>query len=443
MKKILVNFFLWYLRTLSKIQLKKIKPLIIGIGGASGKSSLAEISSFVLSSKYKVKQSKGKNSETGIPLNILDIEINDYSFKNWLKIFFLAPFKILSNWKKYDIYVVEMGIDSPKPPKNMSYLLSFIKPRIAILTNIYLEHSEYFDTLSESDNSKDRKEDILGKIADQEKLLLTSIEKSGRAIVNLDDEYIKSVLPLSSKTLTVSSKNQDADFYISKVIISQDSFKVNFVFLKESYELNVLTPLPKYYAHIFIFAIAIAFSNEINIKDSISFIENNFSLPPGRFTVLKGIKNSTIFDSSYNSSLEAAIGAMEVLKEIGKEGNRKVAVLGDMRELGSLSQIQHEILAREIIKNLDLAVLIGPQMKEFAAPILTKANFEFEAFDSFKNAKEYVLNMVRRGDLILVKGSQNTLFLERAVEILLLEKSDRDKLARRGKYWDKQRQKSG
>lgn len=441
MKKIFSNLFLWYIRSLAKIQLKKINPVIVGIGGASGKSSLAQISAGVLELKYKVKQGKGKNSETGIPLDILGINIEDYSFSNWLKIALKAPFKIITNKQKYDIYVVEMGIDSPKPPKNMEYLLSFIKPRISVLTNINIEHSVYFDDLSKSEDPAQRKKEILARIVDQEKLLITSINSSGRVILNLDDENIKCLLPVAAKTLTVSSKHSSADFFIKKNNLSENEFNISFSFLKETYDLTINTPLPKYYSQIFIDAIAIGFSNEINIKDSIKYIENNFSLPPGRFSVFKGIKNTTIFDSSYNSSLEASLGALEALKEIGKD-KRRVGILGDMRELGTLSQIQHQELAKGITKNLDFAILIGPQMRDFVSPILKKENFEFELFETFKEAKEKILDFVKRGDLILVKGSQNTLFLERVVEMLLEDKNDREKLCRRGKYWDRLRQKS-
>lgn len=441
MKKIFSNIFLWYIRSLARLQLKKINPVIIGIGGASGKSSLAQISAGVLDLKYKVKQGKGKNSETGIPLDILDINIDDYKLSSWIKIAIKAPLRILINWKKYDIYVVEMGIDSPFPPKNMSYLLSFIKPRISVLTNILIEHPVFFDELSKSEDLNQRRVDILSKITDQEKLLITSIDSTGRVIVNLDDENIKNILPVRAKTLTVSAFDESADFYIKKINLTKDIFSVNFTFLKESYEVNINSPLPKYYASIFVYAIAIGFSNEINIKDSISFIENNFSLPPGRFSAFKGIKNSTIFDSSYNSSLEAAIGAIEVLKQIG-EKNRKVGILGDMRELGTLTQIQHEALAKAILKNLDSAILIGPYMKDFVVPILEKQSFNFLSFETFKEAKEKIVDLIKKDDLVLVKGSQNTLFLERAVELLLSDKNDRERLCRRGKYWDRVRQKA-
>jgi UDP-N-acetylmuramoyl-tripeptide--D-alanyl-D-alanine ligase len=439
MKKIFVNCFLWYLRTLASVQLRKINPIIIGIGGASGKSSLSQISAEILSQKYKVKQGKGKNSETGIPLNILGIDLEDYSILSWIKTAGNAFLKLLTNWEKYDIFVVEMGIDSPYPPKNMSYLLKFIKPKIGILTNIHLEHSVYFDELVKSDDLTARRKEILDKIAEQEKLLIKSVPESGRAIVNLDDEYIKEALPLKTKTVTVSAKDKSADFYIVSTEISEENFKLKFIFLKEVYEIRLSTPLPKYYSYIFIFALAIAFSNEINIKDSITYIENNFSLPPGRFSVFKGVKNTTIFDSSYNSSLEAAVGAIEAMRQIGSS-KRKVGILGDMRELGSISELAHKELGRAILKNLDFTILIGPQMKEYVAPILEKDGFLYKSFDTYKEAKNEITDLVKRSDLVLVKGSQNTLYLERVVELLLLDKRDREKLCRRGKYWDRVRQ---
>lgn len=441
MKKYLITIFLWYIRTLASLQLKKINPKIIGIGGASGKSSLAHLTSQILGQKYEVKQSKGKNSETGIPLNILDIDIEDYSLKSWLKIAIIAPIKLLTNNQKYDYYVLEMGIDSPKPPKNMSYLLKFIKPNISVLTNVNIEHSQYFDEISKAENLIERKKDILEKIFEEEKLLITQIDENGRVIVNLDDEFINSTIPLSAKTISVSRFNKSSDFFIQKIDITEEYFKVKFNFLNESYEININTPLPKYFVYIFVFAIAIAFSSEINIKSSIEFIEKNFQLPAGRFTRFKGIKNSIIFDSTYNSSLEATVGALEVLSIIGSY-KRKIGILGDMRELGSLSKIQHESLAKEIINNLDYAILIGPLMKEFVVPILDKNKFKYNSFENFKDSKETIINTVRRNDLILIKGSQNTLFLERAVELLLNDKKDRDLLCRRGKYWDKIRQKT-
>lgn len=441
MKKIFSPFILFYLRFWATLQLKKINPVIIGVGGASGKSSVSLLIAQILSERFSVKQSKGKNSETGIPLNILDLELKNYGLLDWLRVILLCPIRLLTNFKRYDFFVVEMGIDSPFPPKNMEYLLRFIKPNTGLLTNIDLEHSFYFDSLVKVEGDLERKKKILELTAREEGLLLKSLGETERSVVNLDDVEISELLPLKSKTITVSAKDKNADFYIKKISISQNSFEVDFIFLKEEYRLKINQPLPKYFAYSFILSIAVCFNAGVNIKDCINILQDKFSLPPGRFSVFKGIKNSIIIDSSYNSSLTATQGCLEALIDIGNN-KRRVGILGDMRELGSLTKIQHGELAKTILKTLDFAILIGSSMNEYVAPILENAKFKYLAYDSFSLAKKNLTENIAQNDLILVKGSQNTLFLERAAEMLLENKKDVDKLCRRGSFWGKKRRES-
>lgn len=208
MKRLLTRFILLYLRVFAKIQLKKINPVIIGIGGASGKTSLSNLMYVILSQKYKVKQTAGKNSETGIPLNILGIKIGDYSYLDWFRVLFTAPLKILFDWKKFDFYIAEMGIDSPLEPKNMSYLLKIIKPNVAILTNITFEHSENFEILANTS------EEIFKLTKDQELLLLKSLRTNDTAILNIDDPVIKQVnTNLRSKKLLFQKKCRQISKY--------------------------------------------------------------------------------------------------------------------------------------------------------------------------------------------------------------------------------------
>lgn len=441
MKNKLINIFLAYLRIAARIQLKKINPRIIGIGGSSGKSSLTQLTGEVLQRKYKIKESKGKNSETGIPLSILDLKIDSYDYASWIKIALKVFVSLFTNWKKYDIYIAELGIDSPKSPKNMDYLLKIVQPDIAVLTNIQIEHSLYFDSLVETTDEHKRKEEILQSIKNEESLLLTSVLSSGRVVLNLDDENIKSITSIKAKIISVSQDQKDSDFYISSVKIAQNLFQINFIFLNENYSFKLDYPLPEYYSKTIMLAIALSFSAGVGVNQSIEILEQNFKLPAGRFSLFKGIKGSTIVDSSYNSSLEPTVGVLRFVNKIA-DGRRKVGILGDMRELGSISKIQHEAMAKEIINNLDFSVLIGIEMKKYVIPILESKNFEFKHFDNFKQAKDYIKDMIRKNDFIVIKGSQNNLFLERAVEILLKDTSDSQFLARRGTYWDKVRHKT-
>jgi len=205
MRKLMIKIYLAYIRFFAKLRLKIVNPTIIGIGGASGKSSISKLVKTVLAEKYSVHSSDGRNSETGIPLDILDIKINKYNIIFWIKSAIIAPFKVVINKNTFDFYVVEMGIDSPHPPKNMSYLLTILKPDIGVLSNIGIEHSVYFDALVDVNSGKNRKDEILEIIAEEESLLLTTLNENSKAVINLDDDLIKNLLPLNSNTIKVSN----------------------------------------------------------------------------------------------------------------------------------------------------------------------------------------------------------------------------------------------
>ncbi|MEK9178277.1 MAG: Mur ligase family protein [Patescibacteria group bacterium] len=419
---------LFYLKIGAKIQLWKVRPKIIGVGGASGKTSTAGFIEAILSEKYKVRATHGKNSETGIPLSILGISLQDYSYLTWFRVILMVPLKLLFDFEKYDCLVAEMGIDGPKAPKNMEYLLGIISPRTAVLTNITHEHSLNFET--------EENKDVLPFIAEEELKLLESLPAQGKAITNGDDLLIgRDLKNIKAEKITVSAK-KPADFKIEEVSISQNSFVVKFSQAGEKFTLKINQALPSYFAYSLIFSVAACFTEGISVKDSIKLLEKNFTLPAGRSSIFRGIKNTTIIDSSYNSSLEPSLGMLDLLKILGG-GKRKVAIVGDMRELGKISKKLHEELAQKIIQTADFCILIGPQTAEFVAPFLKQNDSPFAPFKNFTELKHRLLSMIEEKDFILVKGSQNTLLLERVVELLLKDKNDVKFLARRGEYWDR------
>lgn len=440
---LLIKFVLWYLRIFAKIQLFKIKPFVIGVGGASGKTSLSNFIYLILSKKFKVKQGKGKNSETGIPLDILNLHIKNYTKLDWFKVFILAPFKILFDWNKFDVYIAEMGIDSPVEPKNMSYLLKIIKPNTGVLTNISHEHSQYFDPLIDNINPKDRSQDLLELTASQEGLLLTSLDSKGYAVLNIDDESIENLKKnIYSNKITVSTKIKSADYFIENIQNFVDKFLVTFTYSGKQYKISIANPLPKHFAYSFVLAIAVSLTKGIKIETAIEILQKNFSLPPGRMTVFKGIKNTILIDSSYNNAtLTPILDLLDFVYDIGKQ-RRRVGIIGDMRELGTMSKSLHEQVAEKILKTLDLVILIGPLTQKYIEPILKKNEFESFSYINFTQSKETILEKIKPKDIILVKGSQNTLFLERVVEMLLQEKEEKERLCRRGEFWDKIREKS-
>lgn len=440
MREKLTWLVLNYLRYFSTIRLQKDTPRIIGVAGSSGKSSLVSLLSIVLKQKYKIKQTGGKNSEIGLPLHILDLQVGNNSLLQWIKIAFLVPYKAFFAEKNYDIYIAEMGIDSPDEPKNMSYLLKIIQPEVGIVTNVGLEHSMYFDTKAKGKTATEKTEQILAMTAEQETLLLRTLPRNGTAVINVDNEYINSTLnKINAKKITISTQNKYADLFAYKISSSLTQFSLDMVWKGKTYHLQLKQVLPALYAYEFLFAIATGLIFDIPISQSITAIEKYFALPPGRCSIFPGIKNTILIDSSYNNATrEPILGMLDMMREIGFN-RRKLAIIGDMRELGSQSKEVHEEVARKILTTVNTAILIGPLMREYVVPILKKRKFHYQSFVTVTEAKEAILTSIQPKDLILIKGSQNTLFLERVVEMLLEDKNDVKNLCRRGSFWNAKR----
>lgn len=226
------------------------------------------------------------------------------------------------------------------------------------------------------------------------------------------------------------------------IVNSINGFSMKIIYTGKEYSLTIPQPLPRHFAYSFLMAVGIGLSLEVSVADSIQFLEETFHLPAGRMSFFKGIKETVIIDSTYNNAtLPPILDILNFVHDIA--GNkRKVAILGDMRELGEEAEDMHIAAAEEVTKTMDFAILIGPLSAKYMTPVFEKMKFPYEDFPDVMSAREAIKNRIQHGDFILVKGSQNTLFLERIVEMLLLDKKDVEKLTRRGVFWDKKRSES-
>lgn len=442
MKQIFIQIILLYLRLAAKLQLAKHRPTIIGVAGSSGKTSLVKLIGGMLGEKYKVLQTSGQNSEIGLPLYILGLEVGNNSLFDWIRIFFLIPFQLLFNWKKHDVFVAEMGIDSPIEPKNMSYLLKIIRPTIAVVTNVTLEHSVYFEPYVDEINPEVKVQKILQLTADQETMILTALNAEDTAIVNMDDAEITSrVNQIDAHKITISLLST-ADITAKNIASDLSLFKMTIVSQDKEFPLTINQPLPKHFAYEFLLALGVGMALQMPIDVAVNSLQNHFSLPAGRLSFFRGIDNTVIIDSTYNNAtLPPILDALDLVKEIAGE-RRKVAIIGDMRELGEEAEDIHAKVAEKILQTVDFAVLIGPLSEKYIVPILEKAGFAYENFPDVTSSQKAIQNLIHENDVILVKGSQNTLFLERIVAMLLENKKDVEKLTRRGVFWDRKRSES-
>lgn len=394
MKKNISLFVLAYIKFFAKIQLAKIRLIqklkhrqldIVGITGSAGKTSTLLACQTVLSPFLKIKTNDGYNSESGLPLSIIGLKIKNYSLFSWLKILFLSPFKILTNWQGFDVLILEMGVDSPIWPHNMDYLLSIVKPNISIFLNVSPVHLTNFKNLDQ--------------IA-QEKAKL--INQSNTAIINDQDKLVKQYSQNKNIINLIPTKIKLDNFY-----------------------------LPDIYQISFGAALCLARIFNINYNDAVKSLQTNFSLPPSRSSILKGIKNTTIIDSSYNSS---PIACQKMLEFLDTFKNKKIAVLGDMRELGSSNESEHNKIYQQALKTVDLLISVGPETKKYFGDKSIK-------FDYWWQAVEYLKQQIKGEETILVKGSQTNIYLEELVKSILQNPSDSSKLCRQSAWWLKTKQK--
>ena len=181
-------------------------------------------------------------------------------------------------------------------------------------------------------------------------------------------------------------------------------------------------------------AIACAHELGCDLLESIKII-SEYVNPPGRLSLIEGINNSIIIDDTYNSSPVAMEVAIGVLKEL--EGKRKIAVLGDMLELGKFTEEEHYLVGKHITGVADILVTVGPRSKTIAKGAIDSGfnSKEIFNFDTSKQVAKYLEETVQKGDIILIKGSQGVR-LERAVEAIMVHKElKKTLLCRQDKEW--------
>jgi UDP-N-acetylmuramoyl-tripeptide--D-alanyl-D-alanine ligase len=176
-------------------------------------------------------------------------------------------------------------------------------------------------------------------------------------------------------------------------------------------------------------------ANKLGISiDEINSAISEITNPAGRMNTLMGKQDSLIIDDSYNASPEATIAALDALYEV--HGTKKIAILGNMNELGDYSQEAHELVGSYCDpKKLDLVITIGPDANKFLAEAAQERGCKVVTANSPVEAGEIVLKNLVTNSVVLVKGSQNKVYAEEAIKTLLANPEDSYKLVRQSEAW--------
>jgi UDP-N-acetylmuramoyl-tripeptide--D-alanyl-D-alanine ligase len=339
---------------------------VVGITGSIGKTTTKEFTSALLAKRFKVLKSEGNfNNHLGLPLSVLKLR------------------------EGHEIAVLEMGMSHPGEIKRLTQIAP---PDVAVITNVQPVHLEFLKSLAD--------------IADAKKEILDGLKPNGTAVLNGDDPWVNKLASSwkgdkvyfgMGKSWDISAQN------IRKTGLDGMSFELNYGGKREK------VTLPSFYESTlfnFLAAAAVAFTFSVPIED---IQERSAQVKPTakRGTVFLLERDQTLIDDSYNSNPAALESTLQSVA--GLSAKRKIAVLGDMLELGEDSLKYHVSAGKKVVKSgFDLLVTVGPLSKHMAEGA-RKAGMPEDRVFTFENSLEAAQKLgglLDRGDLILVKGSR-------------------------------------
>ena len=382
---------------------------------------------------------KNFNWELGMSLSILMVEnwnpTPSYLVWIWCKALWMAFF-----WKKwYDCIVLEYWIDRPK---EMEFLVSINKPHIWVFTAIDAVHSEQFWNPTE--------------IAREEVKMVKNTREI--AFLNADDIYAQQIVwtlwidEFTYQTLWYESK-ADIHFENEKVTVSDENkhfvlseFDIYIKKEKNHLKTNLLGK-PNYWYICVALCIAEILSQRFTNKelDLKKLLKDPliYKLQPWRCSIFKWKHDSILIDSTYNASPLSVRKLIDTTLSIQKASwNKKkiLLVLWDMRELWDLTEKEHRLLAWYVQWSADHVVLLWNSMHNYLADEIQKIGFSKENLTlchSYHEVWKRVDNFLKESKdewIVLIKWSQNTIFLEEATKALLKDKKDAELLTRQSAW---------
>lgn len=432
MKNTLKQIVIRLLELEARAVLKKYKPKIVAITGTVGKTSTKDAVYTALSNFYFCRKSqKSFNSEFGVPLTILGISKVDSvnlslsSLFFWLKILLNGVDLIILPAYYPEWLILEIGADKPGDIENVT---KWIKPDITIITKLSKVpvHVEFFNSPEEVFKEK-------GK-------LVEALKPGGTLILNADDEDVIAFKNLSDEKIILFGNEFEADIKGNDYEIIYDADDLpqgigfNVIDENESHRIELLETLGAHHAYHILAALSVISA----LKENIGVAAKSFRKhepTPGRMRLIQGIKGTLIIDDSYNSSPIALEEALKTLKSL--KAKRKIAILGDMLELGKFSNEAHKKAGELARDSADILVTVGLRSRATADSALDNGMDEKVVFqfDDSKEAGEFMQNIITSHDVILIKGSQGVR-MEKVVEELMAEPEKKDNLlVRQYGFW--------
>lgn len=412
------NFLLFLVEFQTKRFLRRHKPKVIAVAGSVGKTSTKLAIATVLGVRYRVLFEEGNyNVEISVPMTIFGLRMPPLAkLRNpltWLLQLWYMERKIRSPFE-YDVILLELGTDHPG---DIDHFKRYLHPDIAVVTAVAPEHMEYFKTID--------------AVAREE---LSVANFSELAIINRDDIDESFAKYMNNSNVDTYGTSGVAEYhYLVDDFEAGKGFVGKFVSPEFGEQPVILKLAGEHNVKAAVAAGVVAAKMGLSAKEITTGLQ---AVRPvkGRMNILRGLLDSTIIDDTYNSSPAAAVAALQTLYLFPSK--QKIAILGSMNELGDFSQKAHEQVGSACDPTLlDWVVTIGEDAERFLAPAAARKGCRVRSFRSPYEAGAFVHSVLAPRATVLAKGSQNGVFAEEAVKVLLHATEEESQLVRQGSDW--------
>jgi len=407
------------LRSFTKLILWKYKPTIIAITGSVGKTSTKEAIFAVLATQIHSRKSENNyNNEIGVPLSVIGARSGNKNILRWFWVLLKGLVVFVFPLPYPKVLVLEMAADRPG---DIAYLSKLATPFISVVTTVGPSHLKYFKRIE--------------KIASEKSGLVEALPSEGVAVLNYDDQFVQAMAMKHSGISLLFGLDKDADLLATDIYHKEDglAFKLHYHGNVVPIHLPGVIGLPNVY--VALAAAGVGLAMNMNLVE-VSRALGEYQSPPGRLRLLPGVKSTLIIDDTYNAAPASAVAALEALSKL--PGNRKIAVLGDMAELGEFTEDGHRNVGAKVVDyGINWLVVVGPKSKFIADQAKhmgypEKSVLEFETADE---ARKPVENLIEPGDIVLIKGSQSVRMEKIVKEIMAEPHRAGELLCRQDKTW--------
>ncbi|HSN73739.1 MAG TPA: UDP-N-acetylmuramoyl-tripeptide--D-alanyl-D-alanine ligase [Anaerolineae bacterium] len=363
---ILVDDPLLALQRLAAAWRVRFTPRVISITGSVGKTTTKEIAAAVLRQRFVTLKNRGNlNNEIGLPLTVLELD------------------------ERHQRVVLEMGMYDVG---EIAQLCRIARPHVGVVTNVGPVHLERLGTVE--------------RIAQAKAELVQALPANGVAVLNMDEPLVAAMASQTQAQVFWYGLNPDADLWADE-IESEGLEGIRFRFHHQGEFLHVRVPLlGRHSVHTALRAAAVGLVEGLNWEEIVRGLQQiDVQL---RLIASRGLNGATLLDDTYNASPASTMAALNLLADLPVQNGRRIAVLGDMLELGSYEEEGHRKVGVRAADVVDLLVTVGQRAQLIAeeARAAGLAPDKVLAMDDAEAALVELHSILGPGDVVLVKGSR-------------------------------------